>query len=56
MNHALMAIGVESERRSVARSLSGQGPKGESDASIAAASDEDVMLPRSDLPHPADWA
>jgi hypothetical protein len=35
----LIAIGVEPECRSVARSLSGWGPKGEPDASIAAESE-----------------
>jgi hypothetical protein len=40
----MITIGVESEYRYVARSLSGWGPKVEPNAMIAAARDEDVML------------
>jgi hypothetical protein len=35
----MLAIGVETEYRSVSRSLSGWGPKGESNAPIAAESE-----------------
>jgi hypothetical protein len=35
----MLAIGVETEYRSVTRSLSGWGPKGELNASIAAESE-----------------
>jgi hypothetical protein len=40
----LIAIGVEPEYRSVARSLSGWGPKGEPDAQIVAVSEIAYLL------------
>jgi hypothetical protein len=39
-SESLIAIGVESERRSIARSLSGRGPKGEPD---------DLIVPESEI-------
>jgi hypothetical protein len=45
----LIAIGVERECRYVARSLSGRGPKGEPDASIAADSEIADLLRRLKL-------
>jgi hypothetical protein len=38
-NSSMIAIGIEPEYRSVGRSLSGRGPKGESSAPIAAGSE-----------------
>jgi hypothetical protein len=38
IEHVLIAIGVESEYKSIARSLFGRGPNGEPDAPIAAES------------------
>jgi hypothetical protein len=42
----MLAIGVESEYRSIARSLSGWGPKGEHNAPIAAESEVTNFLRR----------
>jgi hypothetical protein len=45
----LIAIRVESERRSIARSLSGWGPKGEPDVPIVAESEIANLLRRLKL-------
>jgi hypothetical protein len=45
----LIAIGVEPEYRSIARSLSGQGPNGEPDALIATESEITYLLRRLKL-------
>jgi hypothetical protein len=45
----LIAIGVESECRYIARSLSGRGPKGEPDAPIAAESEITDLVRRLKL-------